>query len=283
MLLLAKKGLLDTYTHLTTGITFNYPQTALYEILKIIFNKFDIKYNDRKAIYPKELDIYIPELNYGFEYDGKNFHTEENDKIKDDICVMRGIKLFRINEMSKSNPIPDILSQLSIFNIDVSSIDINKIKDSITKYYMNIDDIEKIISKFTKLAEFRKIHVSLYNFLVKNNMLHMIEHLIPKEITEIDIITSIQSCSNKTEFYTQYKGLYIKMSRNKNLYKNAYDLYIKLIELPPRRTSKPKKLPKTNRKYTEHTCPHCGTIGKGNVMFVHHFDKCKFKDQASHS
>lgn len=28
----------------------------------------------------------------------------------------------------------------------------------------------------------------------------------------------------------------------------------------------------------EHTCPHCGKVGKGNGMFRHHMDRCKFKE-----
>ena len=27
----------------------------------------------------------------------------------------------------------------------------------------------------------------------------------------------------------------------------------------------------------ERTCPHCQKVGKGNAMFKHHMDRCKFK------
>lgn len=29
-----------------------------------------------------------------------------------------------------------------------------------------------------------------------------------------------------------------------------------------------------------HTCPHCGTVGKGSIMFRHHFSKCRKSDVA---
>lgn len=34
----------------------------------------------------------------------------------------------------------------------------------------------------------------------------------------------------------------------------------------------------THPTQREHTCPHCGKVGKGPNMFVHHFNRCKFKD-----
>ena len=34
---------------------------------------------------------------------------------------------------------------------------------------------------------------------------------------------------------------------------------------------------KTHNTLLEHTCPHCGKIGKGPPMFQWHFDRCKFR------
>jgi hypothetical protein len=31
---------------------------------------------------------------------------------------------------------------------------------------------------------------------------------------------------------------------------------------------------------TIHICPHCSCIGKGNTMFRHHFDNCKYRGLA---
>lgn len=46
-----------------------------------------------------ELDIFIPSLNVGIEYDGERWHTDiKKDKIKDDICKNIGINLIRIRE-----------------------------------------------------------------------------------------------------------------------------------------------------------------------------------------
>lgn len=56
----------------------------------------------RKVIWPFELDIYIPSLNVGIEYDGDYWHSLpdmiERDKKKDIRCQKDNIKLIRIKE-----------------------------------------------------------------------------------------------------------------------------------------------------------------------------------------
>ena len=46
-----------------------------------------------------EIDIFIPELNIGIEYDGYRFHKDiERDKKKDHLCFLNGIQLYRVRE-----------------------------------------------------------------------------------------------------------------------------------------------------------------------------------------
>lgn len=46
-----------------------------------------------------ELDIYIPSIKYGFEFDGMLYHQDiRRDKRKDEICNISDIKLIRIRE-----------------------------------------------------------------------------------------------------------------------------------------------------------------------------------------
>ena len=60
--------------------------------------------NDRKIINPLELDIYIPNKNIAFEYDGLYYHSEQinPDKFyhvnKTNICKDKGIRLIHIFE-----------------------------------------------------------------------------------------------------------------------------------------------------------------------------------------
>ena len=64
----------------------NYPQ------LKIIPN-------DRTILEGKEINILLPDLNIGFEYDGIHWHkdSEQYDKEKDDLAWNKGIILNHIN------------------------------------------------------------------------------------------------------------------------------------------------------------------------------------------
>ena len=68
--------------------------------------------NDRKAISPKELDIYIPSKNLAIEFDGLYWHSVEKDATKEDInkhlsktieCEKRGIRLMHIFEDEWNN------------------------------------------------------------------------------------------------------------------------------------------------------------------------------------
>ena len=49
-----------------------------------------------------ELDIYIPSIKVGIEYDGRVFHSSKSNKLRDarkySICKSHGIKLIRIYE-----------------------------------------------------------------------------------------------------------------------------------------------------------------------------------------
>ena len=80
-----------------------------------------VLFNDRKAIKPLELDIYLPQLNFAIEYNGMLSHstgkhtlsmyntdsfsndTPEYDKLE--LCEERGISLYNINENEWTNPI----------------------------------------------------------------------------------------------------------------------------------------------------------------------------------
>lgn len=62
-----------------------------------------IKTHVRNMIYPYELDIYIPELKLGIEFNGDYYHTTKHvdknyHKMKSDLCDKKGIRLLHIWE-----------------------------------------------------------------------------------------------------------------------------------------------------------------------------------------
>ena len=79
----------------------SFPEQAVYYYVKQIFPD---AVNSYKDIFKSsmELDIYIPSIKVGIEYDGRVFHSSQSNKLRDarkySICKSHGIKLIRIYE-----------------------------------------------------------------------------------------------------------------------------------------------------------------------------------------
>jgi hypothetical protein len=74
----------------------------LLNFIKENYNSVIIE-NDKKIINPYELDIYLPDLNLAFEFNGLYWHNELNKpnnyhKMKTDLCLEKGIHLVHIYE-----------------------------------------------------------------------------------------------------------------------------------------------------------------------------------------
>ena len=87
------------------GRQTSFAEQAIYFYVKKIYPD---AINSYKDIFNNgmELDIYIPSINYGIEYDGVAFHKEnkkEREKRKYLICRSKNIKLIRIKEEKLEN------------------------------------------------------------------------------------------------------------------------------------------------------------------------------------
>ena len=77
--------------------------------------------NDRKALCPSrlELDVFVPSICKAIEYDGTYWHKNpENvikDRLKDDLCVTRGIQLLRITDIEYLRDKPATLLKIEKF------------------------------------------------------------------------------------------------------------------------------------------------------------------------
>lgn len=77
------------------ALQISFPELAIFYYIKEIFKDAISGYKDLGF----ELDIYIPLLKVGIEYDGENWHTDINkDLIKDNLCIKNKIQLIRIRE-----------------------------------------------------------------------------------------------------------------------------------------------------------------------------------------
>lgn len=224
---------------------YSMPQLILSEILKIII-KEDMIYDTRKIIKPYELDIFIPRYNLAFEYDGKGWHkNNENDEIKNNKCIEKNIKLIRIIENNRKYT-SDIKSQLinkldeinnhcnlNIKEVDISNINIQKIYDNINQDLLDIDDVKKIISKYTDYRIFMKNEPNLYQKLkrmkrleeftkdLKKYVIIWDEEKIKKEISKYEYLMDFIKYSPSCYLYVKRHKLdYMtnKLKRNNNVW-----------------------------------------------------------------
>lgn len=88
----------------TCGKLNSSPETEIYEFLLSHFNENDIRRNDRSILDGKEIDIYIPSIKFGIEYNGLKWHSEEFGKdchYHEDKMILsnnKGISLVQIFE-----------------------------------------------------------------------------------------------------------------------------------------------------------------------------------------
>lgn len=74
------------------------PEKAILYYLRMIFDVVIENYHP-SFLDGKEIDIYIPEINLGIEYDGERWHSDiEKDVEKDKTCEKNGIRIIRIRE-----------------------------------------------------------------------------------------------------------------------------------------------------------------------------------------
>ena len=93
-------------------------KTILYYIMKNYNGKIIPNYRS-ELIDNKELDIYLPELKIGIEYDGVYFHKNRaRDLLKDNICKSKGIKVFHVAECRDKN---NIKGNYIYFNVNRES------------------------------------------------------------------------------------------------------------------------------------------------------------------
>lgn len=222
-----QNGFLDEICeHMIVGDSFSYPQAFLFGCIKELFPGETILYNDRKTIHPRELDVYIPNLKIAFEYDGFNFHKND-DGIKDRLCESLGIKLYHIKEGCKAKPEPVIINALQSFGYDCSQLNVQKLVEVAFSKKITKDHIIKCVSSVSTMKEFRRTYANLYTWLYRRNLLcQYCSHLepSPKEIQRNDVLDFIKTKTKKSEVIgTKYYRALTQKFRDDVELINAYN------------------------------------------------------------
>lgn len=154
----------------------SFPEQAIYYYLHKIFP--DTVNRDNSLFDNKmELDIYVPSISTGIEYDGAYWHktdTESREKKKYSLCQEKGIKLIRIkeNNSSKSNKNCDEL---------IISCQAPSFKQIDEVIYLVLSSL-KVVPDFSINCKFDEDKIySEYLFGVENSSLAIMNPALAKE------------------------------------------------------------------------------------------------------
>lgn len=89
-------------------------ELELYDLL--LTTGYNVVNKNRTILDGKEIDIYFPDYKFGIEYDGAHWHTDEEDRTKDQLCKEKGIFLIRVDDIDFCCDRADVLNRIkSIF------------------------------------------------------------------------------------------------------------------------------------------------------------------------
>lgn len=136
----------------TCGNMFSIGEMEIYQMLVSEFGSENVKLHDRSVLDGKEIDIFIPSMNIGIEYNGLYWHSEEMGKDKwyhylnTKKCNENGIKLIQIFEDEYTNNKELVLNKIKhILNIPKQSPKIMGRKTLIKE--INIKEAREFLTK----------------------------------------------------------------------------------------------------------------------------------------
>ena len=217
-------------------------------LLEFIKENYDgeILENSRNIIKPYELDIYLPDLNLAFEFNGLYWHNEINKKndyhkIKSDSCLEKGIQLIHVWE-DDWNYKQDI----------VKSMILNKLGKTPTKIYARKCIIKEINDN--KLVN---------NFLIKNHLQGFVGSSVKLGLFYNNEMVSLMTFGKKRKFMNssskegEYELLRFCNKLNTNVIGGASKLFNHF---------------KKNYKYTEITTYADRSYSQGNLYKMMDFN-----------
>lgn len=93
-------------------------ESEIYEYICSLLGKDNVVRGDRTVLDGKEIDIYIPSLKVGFEYDGLKWHSDEFGRgnryhlEKTNECLKKGVELYHIFEDEYTEKKKIVLSKI---------------------------------------------------------------------------------------------------------------------------------------------------------------------------
>lgn len=120
----------------------SFPEQAIFFYISHFFPD---SINNYYSFDISEIDVYIPSLKIGFEYDGSRWHSENRkaDKVKDEILKEKGITLYRIKE---NNYTKELLFENNIIFYSSEK---------------NYKELGKVIKKILEILNLKNVQINL--------------------------------------------------------------------------------------------------------------------------
>lgn len=150
------------------GVRDSKSQNDIYDYCVKLLGPGKVVKNSRKEIYPYEIDIYIPSLKIGIEYNGILWHsdrfTEDNEYHLEKLnkCTEKGIKLIQVFEDEYVNSHDIVLSKIKhIIGCDVDTrkiygrkCEVREIEKEISDEFLNRNHIQGSTNSSVYLGAF---------------------------------------------------------------------------------------------------------------------------------
>lgn len=138
------------------NIGSSFPEQALFFYIQMIFPDAENRYLGFK----RELDIYIPSINIGVEYDGFAWHQNlEKDIIKNNILAKQDVRIVRIRE--KGCPILPENSFCKVFDIERGYTNLKDVLEETIVYLHGTCEID--VDLMRDQMEITSNYINIYN------------------------------------------------------------------------------------------------------------------------
>ncbi|MBR6935778.1 MAG: zinc-ribbon domain-containing protein [Clostridia bacterium] len=149
--------------------------TSFQEQNILYYLSLKLKTDNRYKLFGKEIDVFLPGLNTGIEYDGKYFHDKKREKDFEKHCFLRdkGIRLIVIEEgpdnaingdeiVVRSNGSGHVANEdlewaihklFAVLNIDAPDIDLSRDHIAIKEQYIISRKTDNFAAKYPEIAK----------------------------------------------------------------------------------------------------------------------------------
>ena len=259
----------------------SFPEQAIYYYIKKQFSDAELHYTD---IFNNkmELDIFIPSLSIGIEYDGKTWHASKASRKREHekylICQQKGITLIRIRELLDSfDNECDIVIQSEYDRNDLRSMD--RVLDKLRKYidipeHDCFKDEQRIKTNYLTILRENGLTKSEYSF-VKEWDFKKNGGLMPGMFSKSSAQTIWWKCNNghewKAPIYARTQGHGCPYCSNQMVWPGYNDLETKNKELirewsyDKNKSLKPSDIVFSSNKKVWWKCSKCGHEWQASV------------------